>query len=132
MTTNGWLLLGFGMLIGAALASWVSFRLARVRYAKRVRKALDELQQKYAATAEQLRLAQARAGAEMEQARSAFKRQLATATDEPRAALARVEERLKAAYAELDRLRAGSGASDTAAADLADGFAATRPMHAGM
>jgi uncharacterized membrane protein YccC len=132
MTPNGWLLLGLGMLLGAALASWVSFRLASARYGKRARKAVDDLQQKHASTAEQLRLAQTRSSAEMEQARSAFKRQLATATDEPRAALARVEERLKAAYAELDRLRAGSGAPDTAAADLADGFAATRPMHAGM
>ena len=81
--------------------------------------------------AEQLRTAQSRAQADLEQSRNVFKRQLAAAAAEPRAALERTEERLKAAYAELDRLRR-MGAPDTGSAELTDGFAATRPMRDGL
>ena len=104
---------------------------ARMRFDKQVRRATDELQQRNAAMAEQLRTAQVRAQAELEQTRNSFKRQLAVMAAEPRVALERTEERLKAAYAELDRLR-GKGGPDTGAAELSDGFAATRPMRDGM
>jgi hypothetical protein len=73
-----------------------------------------------------------RAQTELEQARNSFKRQLAVVADEPRAAAARAEERLRAAYDELDRLRRSGAPPDTATAELSDGFAATRPMREGM
>ena len=63
---------------------------------------------------------------------SSFKRQLAVAADEPRAAAARAEERLRAAYDEMDRMRRDGKPPDTTSPELNDGFAATRPMRDGM
>ena len=132
MSTNGWWsLLGLALVAGVVAGAWATLRFARMRFDKQVRRATDELQQRNAAMAEQLRTAQVRAQAELEQTRNSFKRQLAVMAAEPRVALERTEERLKAAYAELDRLR-GKGAPDTGAAELSDGFAATRPMRDGM
>ena len=79
-----------------------------MRHASQMRKANDRLQQKF------------------------FKCQLAVAADEPRAAAARAEERLRAACAEMDRLRRGGKPSDTSSSELTDGFAATRPMREGL
>ena len=104
---------------------------ARMRFAAQLRRATEDLQQRNAVMADQLRTAQTRAQAELEQARTAFKRQLAAMAAEPLAALERTEERLKAAYAELDRLRS-KATGDTGSAELTDGFAATRPMRDGM
>jgi uncharacterized membrane-anchored protein YhcB (DUF1043 family) len=110
MSTNAWWVLVGGMLvIGVIAGAWVTLRLARKRLA------------------EQLRSAEARSQAELEQSRNSFKRQLAAIAAEPRAALERAEDRLKTAYAELDRLR-GHPSPDTGSAELSDGFAATRPM----
>jgi ElaB/YqjD/DUF883 family membrane-anchored ribosome-binding protein len=102
-----------------------------MRFDAQLRHATEELHQRNAAMAAQLRTAQTRAHADLEQSRNSFKRQLAVMAAEPRAALERTEERLKAAYAELDRLR-GKGAPDTGSAELTDGFAATRPMRDGL
>jgi hypothetical protein len=45
----------------------------------------------------------------------------------------RLEERLKVAYAELDRVREASGAKPLRHTNLdTQGFAATQPMHPGM
>jgi hypothetical protein len=95
-----------------------------------VRRAADALKQQHSAVVDGLRGAQTRAQTELEQTRTAFKRQLDSAAAEPRAAAARAEERLLAAYAELDRLRRGGG--PTSPAELSDGFAATRPMREGL
>jgi uncharacterized protein YneF (UPF0154 family) len=132
MSTNVWLMLVVvALLCGTAGGSWFTLRLARQRFDQQLRRATEDLQQRNATMAEQLRSAQARAQADLDQARNSFKRQLAVMAAEPRAALDRSEDRLKAAYAELDRLR-GKVAADTAASELTDGFAATRPMHNGM
>lgn len=132
MSTNGWwLLVGATLFVGVVAGAWVTLRFARSRFDKQVRRTTEELRQRNAAMADQLRTAQVRAQAELEQSRNSFKRQLAVMAAEPRAALERAEERLKAAYAELERLR-GTGAPDTGASELSDGFAATRPMRDGM
>jgi hypothetical protein len=132
MSTNGWwVLIGVALAVGAVAGAWAMLRFARMRFDRQLRHATEELQQRHAAVAEQLRTVQARAQADLEQSRSAFKRQLAVMAAEPRAALERTEERLKAAYAELDRLR-GASAPDTGSAELTDGFAATRPMRDGL
>ena len=132
MTTDtGWLLTALALVLGAAAGGWLGLRLGSSRSKTRLRRTIEELQQKHAAASDQLRAAQVRAQTELEQVRSSFKRQLASVADEPRAAAARAEERLRAAYDELDRLRRG-GPSDTAPSDLGDGFAATRPMREGM
>jgi hypothetical protein len=132
MSTNGWwVLIGVALAAGAVAGAWAMLRFARMRFDTQLRHATEELHQRHAAVAEQLRTVQARAQAELEQSRNSFKRQLAVMATEPRAALERTEERLKAAYAELDRLR-GKGAPDTGPAELTDGFAATRPMRDGL
>ena len=66
--------------------------------------------------------------AELEQARVSFKRQLATAAQGPRAATLKAEERLRAAYDEMDRLRRAATRAARAESDAPDGFAETRPM----
>jgi esterase/lipase len=118
---------------GLVIGGWFTLNLTRKRFDARARRTADELQQKYGSTADQLRAAQVRAQNELDQVRNSFKRQLAAASDEPRASVARAEERLKAAYAEIDRLRAAlNAAPDTDHSTLTDGFAATRPMREGL
>jgi len=132
MSTNGWwVLIAVALASGAIAGAWAMLRFARMRFDAQLRRATDEMQQRQAAMAEQLRTVQSRAQADLDQSRNSFKRQLAAMAAEPRAALERTEERLKAAYAELDRLR-GKGGPDTGPAELTDGFAATRPMHDGL
>jgi len=132
MTTNAWwVLVGVALMLGAVAGGWAMLRYARMRFDAQLRRATEELHQRNAAMTEQLRTSQVRLQAELEQSRSSVKRQLAVMAAEPRAALERTEERLKAAYAELDRLR-GKVAGDTGSAELTDGFAATRPMRDGM
>ena len=133
MTSNGWwLLVGLGLVVGIVAGGWVAWRIAGLRHASQLRKSSDELNQRFAATVDQLRAAQVRAQTELEQARNSFKRQLAVVADEPLAAAARAEERLRAAYQEMDRMRRAGAPPDTGSADLSDGFAATRPMREGM
>jgi hypothetical protein len=127
-----WVLVGAALVSGAAAGGWFAYGMARTRYASRLRRATEELHQRHAATVEQMRTAQARAQSELEQTRNSFKRQLAVVAAEPRAAAARAEERLRAAYDELDRLRRAGAPPDTGTSELADGFAATRPMREGM
>jgi hypothetical protein len=128
-----WIGLAAAGLTGAIVGAWVTFRYLRTRFERELRRATDELHQRHLATADQLRAAQVRAQTELDQTRSSFKRQLAAAAAaaEPQAALQRTEARLKAAYAELDRLRAASN-PEAGSADLADGFAVTRPLREGL
>jgi hypothetical protein len=129
MATNEWMMvltLAAGVVLGG-LATW---RLTRRGFEARLRRATQEVRAQHAQLIDQLRAAQTRAQAELDQSRTQFKRQLETAGAQPRAAVARAEERLKAAYEELDRLRARLEGPETAPSpDLGDGFAATRPMH---
>jgi hypothetical protein len=118
------------VLVGAGAGFWAATDLAKRRLKAQVKRAADALRQQHSAVVDGLRGAQVRAQSELEQARAGFKRQLDAASAEPRAAAARSEERLLAAYAELDRLRRGGAA--TGPAELSDGFAATRPMREGL
>lgn len=132
MATNEWMMV-LMLAAGVVLGGFATLRLTRKGFDARLRRATQGVQQQHAALIDQLRAGQTRVLSELEQSRSHFKRQLATAGVEPRAAAARSEERLKAAYEELDRLRARLEGPETAPnPDLGDGFAATRPMHAGM
>jgi hypothetical protein len=131
MVTDSWLgwaayaIGGFGF--GAALGASVAWRAARSRFDSTLRLTADQLKNAHASEADQLRSAQTRAQAELLQARAQFKRQLASAAEGPRAAAMQAEERLRAAYDELDRLRreATRASRDN---NAPDGFAATRPM----
>ncbi len=130
---TGWWLIGSAAVAGAVLGGWVMLRIVRFRQGRAVLRATDALQKQNAALSEQLRTATARARAELEQLRQAHKRQIQAAQAEPQAATARAEQRLMAAYEELDRLRRQvAGAANTEPSELGDGFAATRPMRDGM
>jgi outer membrane protein TolC len=128
-TTAWWILVGAGLLLGVAGGGWMALQIAGKRFDARLKRASEEIHQRHVAMGEQLRAANVRAQVELEQSRSAFKRQLAAMAAEPRAALERSEDRLKAAYAELDRLR---GKSEPERPELSQGFAATEPMQKGM
>ena len=131
MTTDTWLMaLVAALLLGAGAGFWGATGLARRRLKAQVKRAADTLRQQHSVVVDGLRGAQSRAQVELEQSRASFKRQLDVAAAEPRAAAARSEERLLAAYAELDRLRRGG--DPTSPAELSDGFAATRPMREGL
>jgi branched-subunit amino acid aminotransferase/4-amino-4-deoxychorismate lyase len=130
MTTNEWwMLVGLALVLGGGVGGGLAWRVSNAGHAARLRQSNDALQQKFAATIDQLRASQSRTKAELDQTRTDFKRQLAAATDEPRAVAMRAEERLRAAYDELDRLRRAGPPPDSGTAELSDGFAATRPMH---
>jgi uncharacterized membrane protein YccC len=133
MTNSGW---WWGMTLGGAtgivvglLLGWL---LARRRHAAQLRRASDEMEKKLAFGADQVRAVQARSQADLDQARAGFKRQLAAASEAPVAAMKQAEERLRAAYDEIDRMRRAALAADTGSSELSDGFAATRPMRDGM
>ena len=125
-----WMALAAALLVGAGTGFWAATLLAQRRLKTQIRRATDALRQQHGAVVDGLRSAQSRAQSELEKTRAGFKRQLDAAAAEPRAAAARAEERLLAAYAELDRLRRGGG--PTSPAELSDGFAATRPMLEGL
>ena len=132
MTTYAWWgLVAVALCVGAALGAGLALRLIRPRHAAQLRSAGEDLQQRFTATIDQMRTGQVRAQTELEQVRGGVKRQLATATEELRAATVRAEERLRAAYEELDRLRRDGNSADTVNAEL-DGFAVTRPMRDGL
>ena len=134
MDTNaGWWLIGTAGVVGAVVGGWVVQRIARFRHGRALLRATEALQKQNAALADQLRAAQARAQGELEHLRQAHKRQLLAAQAEPQAATARAEQRLVAAYEELDRMRRQlAGTANTERSELGDGFAATRPMRDGM
>ncbi|MEO8808410.1 MAG: hypothetical protein ABI433_20185 [Burkholderiaceae bacterium] len=129
-TQTWWMALAAAALVAAVAGFWAATALAQRRLKAQVRRAAETLRQQHSAVVDGLRGAQSRSQAELEQTRAGFKRQLDAAAAEPRAAAARAEERLLAAYAELDRLRRGGG--PTSPAELSDGFAATRPMREGL
>ena len=130
---TGWWLVGSAGVVGAVVGGWVVQRIARFRHSRALLRATDALQKQNAALADQLRAVPARAQAELEQLRQAHKRQLLAAQAEPQAAATRAEQRLVAAYEELDRLRRQlAGAAHTEPSELGDGFAPTQPMRDGM
>lgn len=129
-TGSGWESMAFATLAfaaGGALGGVVAWRAAMSRLHSKLRRTADELKHQHASEAEELRSAQTRAQAELVQARALFKRQLVSAAEGPRAAAMQAEERLRAAYDELDRLRREANRA-AKGRDGADGFAATRPM----
>jgi hypothetical protein len=123
-----------GMLTGSLCSAWLAHRLWRRRFDRRLREAVDELHAQHTGLLDKYRSAHARLNAELEQQRAGTSRQVAAAVAEPRAALLRLEDRLKRAYAELDRLREGTSSRQTVrpVSEDTQGFAATQPMHNGM
>ena len=130
MNTPIWLAVcAVALLIGAGAGAVAGFRRARRSLNGEIRRAVENVEQKYGASLEQHRAANVRVQVDLDQTRANTKRQVAAAAAEPNAQMQRTEERLKAAYAELDRLRAQINGPDTAGyPDVPDGFALTQPM----
>jgi hypothetical protein len=127
-----WVYLGLVLLFGAAVGWAIAMRVSRANFVAQLRATTDELEHRNVSAASELRTVQARAQRELELARLSFKRQLASAGDNPRVAMLDAEERLRAAYDELDRLRRAVPPSRPANAKVEkekpDGFAATLVM----
>ncbi len=126
-----WGYLGLTLLIGTAIGWAIAMRVSRTNFVAQLRATTDQLEQRNSAAADELRTVQTRAQRELELARLSFKRQLASAGDRPRAAMLDAEERLRAAYDELDRLRRSPPARSAGAKgekEKSDGFANTLVM----
>jgi succinate dehydrogenase/fumarate reductase flavoprotein subunit len=130
MSTNEWWMLALCGSLGAVTGGGLTLVWARARFGARLRNAADELQ-RHAALVQKSKAALARLQTELDNSRGAMTRQRASRVTEPAVAIAQTEERLKAAYEELDALRRRP-AQDSEAAELTDGFAATRPMYDAM
>lgn len=120
-----WGLLGAAFALGAVLGGLFTMRVTQARFEVKLRDAGAELTKRHAAATNELRAAHVRAQGEVEQMRASCNRQLVAAREGPRAAVQRAEERLQAAYAELDRLRAASSRAQPAATH---GFAPTEVL----
>ena len=106
MTFEAWIIIVVGATLGgAAFGAWMTQRVLSSRYAARLNRSMQAYQQQSGATMEKLRAAHTKARLEIEQQRAVMQRQVAAAVAEQRATSSRLEERLKVAYAELDRLR---------------------------
>jgi hypothetical protein len=115
-------------LIGAGVGAWLVHRQWKRHFEVRLRESTDALQAQHTGLLEKFRAAHAKLHADLEQQRSTA-RLVAAAAAEPRRALLRLEDRLQAAYAELDRLREQSDDMPMyGRADENHGFAATQPM----
>lgn len=133
MTNSGWWLgVALGGGIGTVVGLLLGWLLARRRHAEQLQVATDEMAKKLAFGADQVRAVQARSQADLDHARAGFKRQLAAASEAPVVAMKLAEERLRAAYDEIDSMRRAALAANTGSSELSDGFAATRPMRDGM
>jgi len=133
VTSHEWWLQGCAAAILGALAGiWVAWLVLHRRFDAQLRRNADELLQRHATSADQLRNSQLRAQTELELARSEFRRHMSQASQEHGTAKAKLEEHLIAAYDEVNRLRASTRVTDAAPTELTDGFAATQPMVDGL
>jgi uncharacterized protein YneF (UPF0154 family) len=117
------------VLVGAGLGWWIVNRIMARQYKARLHRATEQLRQQHATTDDKLRAAHTRANLELEQLRTGIPRQVAVATSEARAKVTRLEEQLRHAHAELDKLRVKvQGPSPVAArrTEPNDGFAPTQ------
>jgi len=126
---EGWIAaVALALLAGIGAGWWFALRALRENFNLRLRRAVEGTRQQHLATADKLRAAQAATQTELERLRTSVHRQISVATAEPRAAAARFEDRLRMAYAELDRLRQQlNGPAPNAKSEHSDGFALTQP-----
>ena len=117
------------LLAAAGAGWWIAQRVLREHYETRVHRVVDMVRHQHATATDKLRAAHAAVQTELERQRTTMHRQVAVATVEARNAAARLEDQLRMAYAELDRLRmeVDGPSRRTARAELDDGFAVTQP-----
>lgn len=131
MSNGWWWSLGTAAALGGVAGGWFMVRIKQFQHGRDSQRAIDSLQKQNATLAEQLSSAQTSAQIELEHLRQSHKRQRAPAQSGPDAAGAQAEQRLLAAYDELDRLRRqiASDGPQTVSSELNDGFALTQPMY---
>lgn len=93
------------LVVGAGLAWWFTARSMGRRYDLKLRHISEVHRKQHDAVVDKLNASHALARKELEHQRSTLPRQLAVASADQRSTVARLEEQLKTAYAELDRLR---------------------------
>lgn len=129
MTREVWIIIATASALAGAIASaWIAFRVLTARFTQRLNQHMQAYQQQHAGTMDKLRSAHAKARLEIEQQRAVMQRQVASAVAEQKATAARLEERLKVAYAELDRLRGDAAVPPAERSRI--GFAETQPFQA--
>jgi hypothetical protein len=108
-------------------------RVLRADFQVRMRKVVDTLRHQHSAATDKLRSAHGAVQMELERQRTSMHRQVAAATAEARGTAVHLEDQLRMAYAELDRLRMQDDhRSRRGRMELDDGFALTQPWTGGL
>lgn len=117
------------LVVGAGVAWWFANRSLNRKLDLKVRQ-LNEVHRKHhEAVIDKLNASHALARKELEHQRTTMPRQLAAASADQRSTVARLEEQLKVAYAELDRLRLQvNGPAPEGRPAPNQGFADTQPF----
>ena len=115
--------------LGASAAWWLASRTLSRTFEARLRRMADQHRKQHEAVLDKLNASHVLARKEWERQRQAAPR-LAGSVPDARSGMARLEEQLKAAYSELDRLRleVRGPAPERRPATLANGFADTQPF----
>ncbi len=112
---------------GAGVAWWSAHRLLTRRFDGKLRRIVELHRKQHEVVVDRLNAAHAQLRKEMEQQRPPAPRRDAAASD--RSAVKRLEEQLKTAYAELDRLRLEvKGPAPVGMPKMPNGFADTQPF----
>lgn len=131
LADNGTLLAivaGLGLALGAVWGQWA----LRRRLEGQFRRQTSELVQTHEAELNRISAVQTRALAELDQLRKLSKQQVATAATATKTATSQVEERLRTAFDEIERLNAMIHQRQGPHSVHNDGFAATQPMTEGL
>jgi multidrug resistance efflux pump len=121
--------LAVALLLGSG-ASWLFVRrsLSR-RFDLKLRRIVDMHRKQHEAVVDKLNASHALARKELEHQRKSVPRQISVASADQRSAVARLEEQLKLAYSELDRLRLEvKGPAPVGRPKVSNGFADTQPF----
>lgn len=130
MTVDGKIFeLAVALLLGSG-ASWFYARRSLSRqFDQKLRRIVDMHRKQHEAVVDKLNASHALARKELEHQRKSVPRQISVASADQRSAVSRLEEQLKAAYAELDRLRLEvKGPAPVGRPKLSNGFADTQPF----
>jgi hypothetical protein len=114
---------------GAGVAWWTAHRTLSRRFDLKLRRITEMHRKQHEAVVDRLNASHAVARKELNHQRSSMPRQNAVASADQRSAVSRLEEQLKAAYGELDRLRLEvRGPAPVGRPKMSNGFADTQPF----
>lgn len=115
--------------IGAALSWWFTARHLGRKFDLKLRRVAEMHRKHHETMIDKLNASHALARKELEHQLHSKPRQLSIVASDQRATVVRLEQQLKSAYAELDRLRLEvKGPAPDRREDLANGFAETQPF----